>query len=426
MATNGYKSLAFGVKSRGMGGVGVAFPQDAIVAANNPAGMAWVGNRLDIGVDFFNPNRDAELAGIEADSRRNWFLIPEFGYNHMIDDRLSVGVSLVGNGGMNTSYDKNIFDRVIAAQLGLTKTGTPDTGNEVGVDLAQLLILPTVAYKVNPNHSIGASVVLGIQKFEAYGLGNFQCFTQTGATNPSCQTFGPLAPAFDPNFVFSDALTDNGKDYAFGAGVRIGWLGRFTDQVSVGISYATKVYMQEFEDYEELFAEQGDFDIPAILQAGIAVKALPNLIVAFDYERIFYSDVASISNPGPILAPNPFPEGTGPLGTDDGLGFGWEDQDVFKLGAAYDINDRWTVRAGYAYGESPIPDDQILFNILAPAVVEHHVTVGFTYKLSKNSELSGAYMHAFENEQSQEDTLLGPAEISMNQNSFSIGYGMTF
>ena len=38
-ATDGYFPHGYGVKSQGMGGIGVAFPQDSIAAAMNPAGM---------------------------------------------------------------------------------------------------------------------------------------------------------------------------------------------------------------------------------------------------------------------------------------------------------------------------------------------------------------------------------------------------
>ena len=50
-ATTGYFQHGYGIKAKSMGGVGIALPQDALAAATNPAGMAWVGNRMDLGVD---------------------------------------------------------------------------------------------------------------------------------------------------------------------------------------------------------------------------------------------------------------------------------------------------------------------------------------------------------------------------------------
>ncbi len=47
-ATLGYFSHGSGLKAKGMGGVGIALPQDAIGAAANPANLGFVGNRLDV------------------------------------------------------------------------------------------------------------------------------------------------------------------------------------------------------------------------------------------------------------------------------------------------------------------------------------------------------------------------------------------
>jgi len=62
-ATNGYFQHGYGVKSQGMGGVGIALPQDALAAATNPAGMAFIGDRYDLGVNIFRPERESEIVG---------------------------------------------------------------------------------------------------------------------------------------------------------------------------------------------------------------------------------------------------------------------------------------------------------------------------------------------------------------------------
>ena len=48
-ATNGYFAHGYGTKNKALAGAGVALPQDAMIAATNPAGMVWVG--ADLGVD---------------------------------------------------------------------------------------------------------------------------------------------------------------------------------------------------------------------------------------------------------------------------------------------------------------------------------------------------------------------------------------
>ena len=67
--------------------------------------------------------------------------------------------------------------------------------------------------------------------------------------------------------------------------------------VRLGFAGTSRIWMQPFDKYANLFAEQGDFDIPANLQAGIAIDVMPNLTFMADYKHIWYSQVAAITNP---------------------------------------------------------------------------------------------------------------------------------
>ncbi|SDO82948.1 long-chain fatty acid transport protein [Halomonas shengliensis] len=63
LATNGYFSHGYGTINQGMAGAGTALAQDSIAAATNPAGMAFVGNRADIGAELFSPRREYSVEG---------------------------------------------------------------------------------------------------------------------------------------------------------------------------------------------------------------------------------------------------------------------------------------------------------------------------------------------------------------------------
>ena len=461
-ATTGYFSLGYGAKSMGLAGAIVSNPQDAMAASVNPAGMGMVGERVDAGIEFFNPgDRSAKLEtsalgatfDVEDKSRRNLFFVPSLGYTSKINDKLTWGISMYGNGGMNTTYDRNIYDET-AAVVGAFSQGIPsppapppgipagpgaaafvpegtstkDFGlpvtdvNTLGVDLAQGVIAPTLSFKFHEKHTVGASLLIGIQRFSAYGLGNFQCFTKTGASG--CATTGG-AYSLTP----SDGLTNNGHDWAYGAGVRVGWIGEVLPKLSLGAAVASKVYMTEFDDYDELFAEDGKFDIPANFTVGLTYKPTSALSLSFDFQRIYYEGVNSISNAGPTMA-DFGPTGPSPknlLGEDDGFGFGWENINVYRIAADYRYNNEWNFRAGYAYNDQPIPDDQLLFNILAPATPKVHATVGFTYRPSNQSEWNFAYMHAFQEKVSSSQTAFGmPGEIKMRQNAVDLSYSYLF
>lgn len=386
-ATDGYFSHGYGMKAKGMGGAATAMSDDAFGGANNPASMAFVGNRLDLGVDVFSPRRKSsfEAGGAtvaSSDSNSKYFLIPEFGYNQMVNNDLALGVTVYGNGGMNTNYP--------AFANGSNLLGG---SGKLGVNLMQLIIAPTAAYKIAPNHSLGISPLIGYQQFKAYGL---QAFNQPGFSIDSA------------NF------TNRGNDDAWGYGVRVGYMGKLTPTFSIGAAYASKMNFNEFSKYRGLFAEQGDFDIPENYNLGVAWDVMPAIKLALDYQRINYSGVKSINNPSTNAAQ---------FGSNNGPGFGWQDVDVWKLGVEYKYSQQMTLRAGYNHTDNPIQARDAQINILAPGVVKDHATLGFTYTLASGNELTMAYMHAFKNDVTGPSNNPGVnAKIEMYQDSLGVAY----
>lgn len=415
-ATNGYFSHGYGMKAKGMAGAATAMAVDSFGGANNPASMVFVGDRLDVGVDWFRPIRSAERTGsagfglpggsvdASANSGSNDFAVPEFGYNMMMGDKMSFGVTVYGNGGMNTDYTGGEIPAGKCPPAGATSNLLCGSGR-LGVDLMQLVIAPTFAYKLTEQHSVGVSPLIGYQRFKAEGLSGFAGMSHD-----------------------SSYLTNQGYDNALGWGVRLGYMGKLNDMVSIGAAYSSKIKMSSFDKYRGLFAEQGDFDMPENWNVGIAIKPIPSTTIALDYQRISYSGVNAIANPSTNAALG------AQLGNDNGPGFGWGDVDVFKLGVEYAYSPKLTLRAGYSHSDNPIQSRDVTFNIIAPGVITDHYTLGFTYGLGKDSEVTMAYMHAQENSVSGTSlysTLYGPGvggteTIKMHQDSLGVAYGMKF
>ncbi len=422
-ATNGYFAHGNGMTAKGMAGAATAMTKDAFGGANNPATMVWVGNRWDAGVDAFSPIRNATrsgsnqtaygggtltladdfLSGVNGsfDSANELFGVPEFGYNKMINDKMSLGVTVYGNGGMNTDYGLAAHPGAGGASYNLLNGTTA-----LGVDLMQLIIAPTVSYKVSEKTSVGISALLGYQQFEAYGLQAFSAMSSSSAN-----------------------LTNNGTDSATGFGARVGFYHKVSDALSVGAAYATKVDMSKFDKYKGLFAEQGNFDLAANWNAGLTFTPNEKVSIALDYQHIAYSDVKAVANPSTNIL-------TASLGADAGAGFGWSDMEIFKLGVEYAVNPRLTVRAGYSHADSPITARDVTFNILAPAVIEDHYTLGMTYALDKSTDLTVSYAHAVENSLTGNSLFTtlgggysansGTETLKMHQNSIGIAYSKKF
>jgi long-chain fatty acid transport protein len=420
-ATDGYFQHGYGMKAKGRGGASTAMTTDAFGGAVNPATMVFVGDRIDVGVDWFRPNRSASRTGStglgfgsvdgSADGNETSnFLIPEFGYNKMLKPNMSLGVTVYANGGMNTDYPASTIP---AGRCGPNAANLLCGSGNLGVDLSQLIIAPTFAYKVTPQQSVGISPLLGYQRFKAYGLQPFAAISSDPAN-----------------------LTNNGYNDSWGWGVRIGYFAELSQTVSVGAAYASKMSMSKFDKYKGLFADQGGFDIPENYNLGIAFKPSSQWTFAADWQHISYSSVNSVGNASTVPGCNPMPNypfgpgiGSACLGaSSSSIGFGWQDVDAIKLGVEYQMNSQWLLRAGYNHSDNPIQARDVTFNILAPGVVQDHVTLGFTYTMQGGSELTMAYMHAFEN------SVSGPANnpyfpvggtetIKMHQDSLGIAWG---
>jgi long-chain fatty acid transport protein len=388
LATDGYFLTGYGTKQQGQGGAGVAKPGDSLTGATNPAGLLLVGNRFDIGLTLFRPNRSATItspspaAGAYDGNRVKNFVLPELGYSLQYRPNLALGVAIYGNGGLNTSYTTPI------PLLGTTRGG---------VNIEQVFISPTLAYKVGAHNYFGIAANIAIQLFADEGLQNFES-----------------AASIDPAHV-----SNNGNSYGTGGGVRVGWLGELNRAVSVGATYQSRTWVSKFNRYSGLFAEHGGFDVPANFAGGASVKLGSKATLLFDEERILYGSVKSIANP---LA------STSQLGTDNGPGFGWHDINVSKAGLDYDVNPSLTLRGGYNHGGVPFDNSQTFFNLLAPAVTKDHLHAGATVALKNGKEISFAYIHAFNNTVNGVNSIPtayggGNANLSMYQNSFQVAFG---
>ena len=439
-ATNGYFSHGFSTKEKGLAGAGTAYSQDSMAAATNPAGMAFVGERMDIGLQLFSPSPRSYTVtgtplppppapgsnpavpfgsainaqpGVEYESDNDFFLIPSFGYNWQLNSDSTVGVSVYGNGGMDTEYPAASTPDITGDGVG---DGTFGAGT-AGISLAQLFVNVSFTKKINAKHAFGGSLLLVGQRFIGEGLDSFAAFSS------------------DPS-----NLSGNRKSDSFGAGLKVGYQGEVSNGIRVGVAYQSKISMTEWDEYQGLFAEGGDFDIPSTYSIGVSFDVGSTGVIVADIQQINYSEVAAISNPVSNLLTNCIPAGFNPsdptagatgagcLGGDDGGGFGWDDMTIFKIGYQIGVGDH-TYRVGYSHADQPIPETETFFNLLAPAVIEDHFTAGWTMKVGSNQEFNLAGMYAPSNSVKGNNPIDGGStqvEIQMSQWDIQAGWAWKY
>lgn len=339
-AATGIYLTGYGTQEQGMGGATIAVGQSAMAAATNPAGMAFVGNRWDIGFGTILPNSTTEANGTSYKIKRSVAPFMEFGYNQNVNEAMSAGVSVWSSGG-GTKY---------GAPFG----GIP--GNSATESQGVFLhVAPTISYKFNNHHALALSLVGSVSTFRLDGIES-----QSGQSN-------------------------RGRQWEPGYGFKLGWLSEFTPYFSVGAFYASKVKNKKFDKYDHILPDGGSLDEPEHWGIGVALKPTSSLLFALDYLRYNYGDTKGFGNRLNFSVP---------FGSENASGFGLRNVNVFRGGAAYNLNEKWTIRGGVEFSKSPITSDNTAFTFLLPVTPDRTYTLGATYNMDKATDISMAYAYS--------------------------------
>ena len=333
-ANDGVLLFGYGAKAMGMGGASVALPQDSVASANNPAGMAKVGNRVDMDVTYVRESIETNVGANRYSDMVNIF-VPTGGYNQVIDEDFTWGVSMFGQGVM-LNYKEPVF-------------GTKSMMS----NLQQTVVAPTLTWRIAPGHFLGISPRFAYQKFEFAGM----------------EHLGYASP---------------GADKAYGAGFAVGYLGELNERLNIGLSYASPIWFQKLDRYRDLIPD-GRLNMPQIMSAGVAFHLTPSITLAADYQWIDWAREGTYGNR--------MTEGGRP-GESDSPGFGWRNQRIARFGASWEVDHNWTVRAGASMATELVPASEATFAALAPLIQRDHYTVGATYNFDNGFELTGSYIVA--------------------------------
>ena len=125
-----------------------------------------------------------------------------------------------------------------------------------------------------------------------------------------------------------------------------------------------------------------DLKSPQSIGFGVSLNASHDLKLAADFEWINWSNAfdkmtIKLSN-GNNTNINTMLGNNGTFNLD--FPMNWKDAIVIKVGGEYDVNKDLTLRLGYAFGNNPVPETTI-FPVF-PAIVENHLMIGASYKVS--------------------------------------------
>lgn len=254
------------------------------------------------------------------------------------DLKLAVGVNAPF--GLKTEYSRTWAGRYHAVESRMTTVN----------------VNPAIAYRINEVLSIGAGLQIQYMDVTLSNMVNFG---------------GP------------DLLAEvTGDDWGFGG--TFGILAEFSDATRVGLGYRSQVD----QTIEGNFTVGGglasgasaDFTSPDSLSAGIYHEFNSRWAVMAEaaWTRWSSFDEILVENGGTVINRTPHD---------------WEDVWFAALGASWKPNEVWTLRAGAAYDQSPIPD-----NRRTPRLTDADqawAAIGAQFRPTPNLTIDASYMHLF-------------------------------
>lgn len=402
-ATDGHFLHGVGAVNSAMGGAGVASMDDLLGSFYlNPAGIfTEEGSRVALGFEMMQAQRSvsSSFGGFtgETESKKAFVPIPAFGWATKLDDNLTFGVGMLGIGGFGVDYPSDPSNPILSPR--------PMGFGQVYSNFQFMKISPAFSLRLSENLYLGASLNLDWASL---------------AVDP----MPTASPAVDTNLGTAYYSRATAADGAFGVGFQAGILYQATDMLRVGLSYSSPQVFQDFE-YNSMYENPtvGNFgtprditfsmDVPAVYAGGFALD-FGGAQWNGDLRYITYSSTSGFDKAGMDM--------TGAV-----QGFGWEDILVLATGVQLQPTERFFLRAGYNFTENPIPDEQSAFNVPAPAIVQHHITVGAGLKWD-HVGIDVGYYRALENDITGAfPTPMGNMDVtnSMFEDSFLMSFSFT-
>lgn len=406
-ATNGMYLTAYGTEALGRGGANLAIADRTLAIGFNPAGISQLqGNHLSADVSLLAPELEFEnLANRSTDAERRYFAMPSIGYvRGSKASPWSWGVGLVSQGGMGATF-KNLN----------TFFGTRD---ETYTQVRFATAAPTLAYAFSDDLALGLTWNLG------YADASFRFFPATSFFNEQ-----------NPQMSFFGVKMENAG--GFQQNVRIGGWWRPHPKLTIGAIYQTETQstfdggdMQvNFTAHPQLGrkvhyrAKMDGFTFPAQAGLGFALRPDARWTIAFDVKRNFWDHAINT-----ITVTGHDPDAAGAPDVTLPFVFSWKDQWVYALGADFRATETLTLRAGYNYGENPVP--AVTLTPLFPATVERHASIGASWLGAHGRTYEVALERAFNHSQTNHNTdpmvnPFGPG-ARVDHAQWTLSFGVSF
>lgn len=383
MSAEGYQVNSFSPKQEGMGHVGVAMELGAESTIFNPGAMAFSKKTFDI---------SAGVSAIKAECTAT-----HNGKDYTTDNKVSTP--------FNVSTSFKIYDNLYAGVTLFTPYGSSINWGEnwagavlnQKVDLKVFTIQPTVSWRVLPNLSVGAglmiswgSVDLNKGLVSPASLDKLLAMMHAAGLLPAPVQFGDVTPA--------SVNLKGTSDLA--VGVNVGALWKINRQWNVGVSFRSKMNMKVGKgDATAIYANEvartvlgqtldnlnttnfsASMPCPYVLTFGAAYKPIEKLTLSADAQLTGWGTYKQLD-----IEFDKLPDFNQYLTKD------YHNSWTFHVGGEYALTNRFDVRAGLMVDLAPV--NKNYYNPETPGMTKIEPSVGLSFRPIPQLSIDAAFMY---------------------------------
>ncbi|CAM3797834.1 OmpP1/FadL family transporter [Flavobacterium cucumis] len=390
----GYRVSIQGQKQLAMGHTGVAVVNSAEVAFFNPAGMAYLDKKFNLSVGgsalFANTKFQENTFNTTAYTENVGTPFSVYA-TYRVTDWLTAGLAVYTPYGSSVEWDQNWQGAYLVNNI----------------DLQAIFVQPSVSIRAGEHFSVGGGLI--------YATGSVNFNRNLYAANETFQVDN------DPTDLTLDATGITAWGY------NLGIMFNPSKKVRLGLNYRSEITMEArggdatFNDVPVIAQSlltnttfDADLPLPAEVTTGLSVQLTDKWLVAFDYNYTLWSAYQSLD----VKFDNGLPTSVNPRN--------YKNASTYRIGTQYKASEKFTVRAGYYFDESPVQDGY--FAPETPRNDSNAFTGGLTYQLNDKFgiDLSFLYIHFDEIDNSYDYNANGRFAGTYKSVVFSPGIGITY
>jgi long-chain fatty acid transport protein len=243
--------------------------------------------------------------------------------------------------------------------------------------------------------------------------------------------FQNLSPAADEKYDGAKTLLNLHTD-GFGWNAQAGLIYRATTNLQFGVSYRSPTSVHSTGDANgdpstQFGYPQGtlpfhydaavETHFPQEISGGMSWQFHPQWRLALQVDWINWSDAFDSLPVNLKNGNNPNVNAVLGSGFSDLMPLNWKDEFVYRAGVEYNVTKNLSLRAGYSYGDSPVPDSTL--TPMTAVIMEHTLTAGLGYRWGRY-EVDVAYQYDLPVNRYVVDSSLLSGEYSDSSTSVSL------